>query len=494
MNTEPSPNKHNSSPATPEKDKSPQAPQTTATTKTGSPTLYDRAMALYRYFTEGVWESNSRSFRVTLVKTLSLSVRSFMDRGLQTLSTSLTYNTVLAIVPALALVFAICRGFGFQNLLQDTMEQYMPGQEHVIDTVLVFVDSYLKQSSQGIFVGVGVVALLWTVISLLSNIEQAFNNIWDIKRDRTFFQKVTAYISLCLMVPVLIICSSGLSIFMSTTLQEQLHIPFLTPLINVVLEFMPLVLIWLAFSLSYLLIPNTKVEFRCAAIAGAVCAVMFQVLQLLYVNGQLYVSKYNAIYGSFAFLPLLLVWLQLSWLVLLFGCVLTYSLQNVFAFNYLGTISNISHSYMRCVTLVISTVVMRRFADRQQPLSRQDISKTYGLPMRLVGYVCWRLKQCNLVNYVILPGDDTGISAAVEPSSLSVGELFSRLDSEGEKDFIPHFGSLYAPLIDQARAIGQEAERAAQTVMVADLPLPTPAQLKEALEDTLQNNKRKKQK
>ena len=311
---------------------------------------YIRAMNFYQYCTVGVWREPRNTMFVRIVKTANLSVRSFLDRGLQMKSAALTYSSVLAIVPAIALLLAIGRGFGFQDIISQSLYEYFPAQHKALETAMGFVDSYLKEAANGVFVGIGVVVLLWTLISLLSTIEEAFNNIWDIKKDRTLYQKVTDYIAICLLVPVLMVCSSGVSIFMSTLVQNNLALRIFTPVLNVALEAAPLVLAWLAFTLSYFLIPNTKVQFKYAAIAGGICALGFQILQLLFVNGQIYVSKYNAIYGSFAFLPLLLIWLQLSWLILLFGCVLTYSLQNIFAFNFLGDVTTISPDYRRKVS------------------------------------------------------------------------------------------------------------------------------------------------
>lgn len=304
--------------------------------------LVAKTTAAVRYCISGVWEDPRQTVGVRIIRTLNLSVNSFLDRGLQIKSMALTYYTVLSIVPACALLVAIGRGFGLQNSLQQELYDFFPSQHKAISAALSFVDSYLTEATQGVFVGIGILFLLWTVISLLSYIEDTFNSIWDIRRQRAFYQKITDYIAICLIVPVLMICSSGISIFMSSTIQDNLALPFLTPLVNVILETVPFILCWIAFSLSYFFIPNTKVKFGYACISGFLCAIAFQILQLLFLNGQIYVSKYNAIYGSFAFLPLLLIWLQLSWLLLLSGCVLTYSLQNVFTFNFNGTSEELS--------------------------------------------------------------------------------------------------------------------------------------------------------
>lgn len=300
-----------------------------------------------------------------MIKTLNLTMSAFFNYTLQVRSMALTYSTVLSIVPAFALLVAIGRGFGFQDLLQKQLYEMFPSQGQGISTALTFVDSYLKSTTKGVFVGIGIVLLLWTVISLLSSIEDTFNTIWGIRKSRTLYQKVTDYIAICLLIPVLMICSSGVSIVLSAVLQANLNLPFLTPFLDFGLQLIPLVLAWLAFTLSYFLIPNTKVGFKYAAIAGTLAAIAFEILQLLFLNGQIYVSKYNAIYGSFAFLPLMLVWLQLSWLVLLTGCMIAYSMQNVFTFNLMGNESQISNTGWHNVALLVMAITARRFADKQ---------------------------------------------------------------------------------------------------------------------------------
>ena len=431
-----------------------------------------KAKSAYGYFWSGVWKDPRKNVWTSIVKTLNLTVRSFTDTGLQNKSMSLTYSTVLALVPALALLFAISRGFGFQDMVQNELYVYFPAQQKAISTATSFVDSYLQQSSQGLFVGIGIVMLLWTLISLLSNIEDAFNSIWGIKKARSLPQKVTDYIAICLMVPVLMICSSGASIFMSTIVQDNLDLPFLTPVINNLLELAPLVMAWLAFTLSYFLIPNIKVSFKYAAISGAVCAIAFQILQLLFVNGQIYVTKYNAIYGSFAFLPLMLIWLQLSWLILLTGCVLTYSLQNVFAYNYMGDISDVSQSYRREVELVITALVFRRFRRGRTPYTLYDLSKHYDLPMKLVNHSVEALRKAGIIYIVSEDKERVGIAPAVEIGRLSVGELMRRLDAEGNSDFIPGFSEMYAPLLGRFRKTMSAAYTSAETLSICDLPLP----------------------
>lgn len=445
------------------------------------PKIIAKIKAAYIFCTVGVWRETRSTIGIRIIKTLNLSVRSFLDRGLQMKSAALTYSSVLALVPALALLFAIARGFGFQDIIAGSLFSYFPSQTKALETGLSFVDAYLKEANNGIFVGVGIIVLLWTLVSLLSTVEETFNNIWDIKKDRTIYQKVTDYIAICLIVPILMVCSSGVSIFMSTIIQNNVRFAFLSPIVNVALEAAPLVLAWLAFSLSYFLIPNTKVHIKYAAIAGAVCAIAFQVIQLLFVNGQIYVSKYNAIYGSFAFLPLLLVWMQLSWLVLLFGCVLTYSLQNIFAFNFLGDVSSISHDYHRKVTLVVAAIVFQRFHKGLTPPTRNDISTLYNLPIRIVGDIIYALHECKLINNVLIKDDVIGYAPAVEVSDISAGELMRRLDALGDSDFIPYFNDIYSGVTKEMDEWNQKAWDIANDVRLIDVEIPSPQEIKDII-------------
>ena len=432
--------------------------------------------AWFKYMAGGVWDDPSTKMRVKVAKVVNLSIRSFMDRDLQTKSMALTYSTVLAIVPAFAMLFAIGRGFGFQNLLEEQLFMNFPAQKSFITFALKFVDSYLNEASQGVFVGVGLIFLLYTMVSLLSDIETSFNQIWDIKHDRSIYQKITDYIAICLLVPILMICSSGVSIFMSSTLQSNDHFSFLTPLVNVALEASPFLLAFLAFAISFCLIPNTRVKFKYAATSGAICAVMFQILQMLFLSGQLYVSKYNAIYGSLSFLPLLLIWLQFSWLILLFGCVLTYSLQNIFAFNFLDNTIPPSRSLETKVMLIIMAVVAKRFHDELPPLTPQEISVTYNLPIRMVNRMCDKLRKAGLVNLVMRDADNTGVAPAVDTDELTVGNIFKKIETEGNSHFIPRFDQIYAETIKSLDQWFGECYKDLDKIPLKDIPLPSMAQ------------------
>ncbi len=435
--------------------------------------LTAKGLNWYRYSTSGVWSDTRRNWKVNLMKTVNLSVRSFLNADLQNRAAALTYQTLLAIVPALALIFAICRGFGFQNLVESQMFNSFPAQSKALATALKFVDSYLAQSSEGIFVGIGIVFLLWTLISLISNVEDAFNKIWGIPQGRTLWRKITDYTAIFLILPILMICASGITVFMSTTIQNSLPFDFMSPVVSTLLDCSSLVLVWLFFAGSYLLIPNTKVKFKNAFIAGILAGTAFLVLQWLFVNGQIYVTRYNAIYGSFSFLPLLLIWLQLVWLITLSGAVYCYSSQNIFEYSFSDDIAKISDDYRWRIIISVMTVTVIRFVKGEKPLTDHQISEQYGLPIPMVTAAVNRLLSCGLLLHVVnKPGDDSfSVSPAVNPATLTLGEVIRRVGDNGSKGFIPGFDLRFRHINSTIDSIKETALEKADKIFVSSLTI-----------------------
>lgn len=427
--------------------------------------MTEKGMSLYRYVTDGVWNDTRRSFKVDLIKTLNLSVRSFLNGELQMRAGYLTYQTLLAIVPALALVFAIGRGFGFQNILQSQLFNSFPAQKEALSQAFKFVDSYLAQSSEGIFLGIGILFLLWTLISLLSNVEACFNTIWGIKQGRTIYRKLTDYTAILLILPVLMICSGGIMVLMSTTIRTILPFGFLGPVVETLLDVLSLALVWLFFAGSYMLIPNTKVKFKNAMLAGCMAGTAYVILQWLFVSGQLYVTKYNAIYGSFSFLPLLLIWLQLVWVITLAGGVLCFSSQNIFEFSFSNEIARISNNYKWRLTLAVMTIAVDRFMKEDKPLTPHQIAVEFGLPISLVSDSVHRLVEAGLLERIVgaKPTDEPAVAPAIDPRRITVGEVLKRLGEIGSGNFIPEFNDRFSQLseavVDLRRKCIEEADR-----------------------------------
>ncbi|MDE5642661.1 MAG: YihY/virulence factor BrkB family protein, partial [Muribaculaceae bacterium] len=376
-------------------------------------------------------------------------------------------------VPALALLFAIGRGFGFQKLLQDELYSYFPAQHEVIHQALGFVDSYLSQASEGLFVGVGLVFLLWTLISLLGNVEGVFNMIWGVKQGRSIWRKITDYTSMLLILPVLMICSGGLSVLISTTLDSIFHFSFMTPVISLILDGASWVLTFLFFTAAYMLIPNAKVKFKNAFIAGVFAGIGFRVLQWIFVSGQMYVAKYNAIYGSFSFLPLMLIWMQLAWMVTMAGMVICYSSQNIFQFSFNSEISSISLAYKEKVSVAVASVVVNRFVKNLTPVTMREFMLDYGLPSRLINDIVIRLELSGIINRVILDEkkEEYGFQPAMPTESITVGLVRKRLRDLGRKDFIPGFDRNFPGVEAVFKELSCAVQQAGEHMLLRDIEI-----------------------
>lgn len=414
--------------------------------------LYDKAIAFYRYCSDGVWSDMRSTPFVKLVKTLNLSVRAFFNGDIQTKACALTYRTMLAVVPALALILAIGRGFGLQEVLEKELIDSFESQRDVLVKAFDFVDSYLSQSSEGIFVGVGIAMLLWTLISILGSVEHAFNDIWGVKNGRSIWRKLTDYLAIFLILPVLMICASGITVFVSANLQQLLPFDFVTPLLKWLLDFASLVFIWLFFTGVYMLIPNTKVKFKNAFVAGMFAGTGFMILQWLFITGQIYVSKYNAIYGSFAFLPLLLIWLQLVWVISLAGGVICYASQNIFQYNFNNEIDKITGAYRLKIFIAVMAVTVKDFIGHRQPPTKEDIVTRYGLPSRLVASSVNFMVDAGLLLRVVTDEKDEiyGYVPALDARLLTVGEVIRQVRTYGSDGFIPDFDRTFADVIEVA--------------------------------------------
>lgn len=438
--------------------------------------LYNKTLALWEYCSSGVWEDVRSNFKVNTIKTINLTVRTFMSTDLQSKACAMTYRTLLAIVPALALLFAIGRGFDLQNLLQKELYSYFPSQSKALDVAFSFVDSCLAQASEGIFVGVGIVFLLWTIISLLINVEDTFNEIWGITNGRSIFRKITDYLAICIILPILMTCSGGLQIFMSNTIQKLLPFDTITPIVSWLLDCMSYVFGWLFFVGAYMLIPNTKVHFKNALLAGVLAGTAFQVLQWLFITGQLYVAKYNAIYGSFSFLPLMLIWMQLSWLITLAGALICCSSQNIFLFSYEKQINGISSNFRRKVTLAVLTVIVHRFKHEKKAINIEQLCQLCIIPPKLVRNIAHYLIECDLINKVAPNHDyeveeDLPLQPTMDLSFYTLGNVLDRLSSHGMTDFIPEFNDKFNELNRLCDKITNQVTSSNQDILLSDIKI-----------------------
>ena len=434
---------------------------------------------IIRFITYDIWRisendvSGLKIVYIKIIKTLILAIRGFQSENLQTKASALTYSTLLSIVPLLAVLLGIAKGFGFQGAVRQELFDYFPGHELELSKAFEFVESYLAQAQGGVIIGVGLILLLYTVINLISSIEDTFNNIWQIQKSRPWYRKVTDYLALFVILPVLMVASSGISIFVST-LQESFlgEFLFFTPIMEKALHIVPFIITSLVFTGLYLLLPNTKVRFLNSLTSGFLAGCAFQFFQYIYISGQIWVSKYNAIYGSFAALPLLLLWLQLSWLICLFGAELSYASQNVKKFSFERDSKNISRRYKDFLTLLIASLIIKRFEQgKKKPYTADELSDTYRIPIRLTTQILYYLKELEIIIEVNYGNDDRVVyyQPALDINKISVSFLLNRMDTHGSENFKIDTSCLFQKEWQALLKTREEMTRANNNLLLKDL-------------------------
>ena len=248
-------------------------------------------------------------------------------------ASALTYSTLLAFVPILAVVFAIARGFGYNKYIELWFRDTLSSQPQAAEAIVGFVNGYLVHTQSGIFLGIGLIFMLYTVLMLMNNVEETFNQIWQVSNSRPIIRSFTNYLAVFLLFPILVIVLTGASVFMATFADSLTNRFYVGTALKILLDFSTYVIVSLLFIGLYVYMPNTKVKLSSAIIPGILAGVAMQLLQLFYIHSQIWVTGYNAIYGSFAALPLFMLWLQISWTICLFGAQLTYTNQNLNRFG-----------------------------------------------------------------------------------------------------------------------------------------------------------------
>ena len=373
--------------------------------------------------------SKKKGMFYNALKIVTLSIKEFAERR--------TYSTLLAIIPILAILFAIARGFGFANLLEDQFRSGMQGQAQTAETILSFIDSYLSHAKSGVFIGVGLIMLFYTVLFLTHNMERTFNSIWQVKKQRTLYRKITDYFSMLLLLPLLILLSSGISIFMSTFLKNIEEFALLAPIVKFFVRLTPFMLTWGMFTALYIFMPNTKVKFRYAIFPGILAGSAFQAFQYLYIGSQIWVSRYNAIYGSFAAIPMFLLWTQISWSICLYGAQLCYVAQNLRNFSFSKETENISRRYHDFLCLLIMSLICKRFQTELPPYTAESLSDEHKIPIRLTTTILYELQDLHMIFETPVDGDEEEMAylPSVDINKMNVAMLLSRLDSDGSEAF-----------------------------------------------------------
>ena len=403
--------------------------------------MSERFKKIWKFLTVDMWhitegdELRIPPLLLNVLKALSITVRGIFNQKLTIRASALTYSTLLAVVPLLAIVFAIGRGFGLDELMVQQITAALGDNTEVVQFVMGFVHSYLEETKNGVIIGVGIVLLLWTVLNLVNNIEVTFNNIWMVKKDRDPARMFIDYLALLLFMPLLLLFSGALSVFISTLADEAESYLLLGPLAKFFVKLTPFALTWLMFTGLYIYIPNTKVKFKNALVAGILAGTAYQLFQYLYISGQIWVSRYNAIYGSFAALPLFLLWMQVAWTICLIGVELTYASQNLTKYDFEVETRHVSRRYSDFVSLLILSMVAHRFEEGRAPYTALELSKEGRIPIRLTQQSINELMEMNLLHEKLSDDHESTYLPSVDIAQLTVACVLDKRNRKGKENF-----------------------------------------------------------
>lgn len=433
-----------------------------------------------KFIQEDIWRIRTRglppprAFAIRYLRILLAAGSAFQEHRCQLRASALTFYSLLSIVPVVAMAFGIAKGFAFEKVLQEKILERFPGQEEVLLEVFEFANAMLANTKGGLIAGVGVILLFWAIIKVLGNIERSFDDIWSVKQERSFSRKVTDYLSVMLVAPVLLVLSSGATVFITTQLGEISKrfdvLGILGSVVFVLLEITPFAIMWVLFAFLYLFMPNRRVNRRSGLVAGIIAGTVYVVVQMAYVKFQVGVANYNAIYGSFAALPLFLTWLQLSWLIVLAGAEISCIHQNADALEFGPDSRRASYYFRRLLALRIVNHVSRKFATGEVPLTAADISESLEIPRGLTEELLEALAESGILIEAAHHGrDEAAYVPARDTELLTVKFVMDALDRRGA-DRIPVAVTEELQRIEQSlKAVGETIEKSPANLRLKDI-------------------------
>lgn len=369
--------------------------------------MFDR---IKKFFENDLWNfsiqdvKRPRRWGIEALRVAVLTVQGLYKNKWTIRASALTFYSLMSLVPVIAMTFAIAKGFGYQAHLQKELLSKFQEQKVVLQEIFRFAQNLLERTKGGVIAFVGVIVLAWSVIKVLNHIENSLNNIWGVKKPRQWRRKLSDYFAMMIIGPFFFIISSSVTVFIVGLLKgfiESLNLyDALSDFLIFCIKLFPYGVIWVLFTIIYIFMPNTKVRMGPAIVGGVIAGTVYQVFQWAYIYFQIGVSKYGAIYGSFAALPLFLIWLQLSWLTVLAGAEISYACQNSVRYEFQSHFLNISHHLKVLLCLWIMHQSVHRFIAGTPPLSKMDIHYELKIPFSLIDDLTHELCACKLLSEI----------------------------------------------------------------------------------------------
>lgn len=369
--------------------------------------------------------SGLRRIGLRALRVSSLVIKGFKEDACPLHASALTFISVMALVPFLVILFAVAKGFGFEQGAEMLIEQTAEMPEAFQDAVGNIIAT-VEAASAGTLGSIGTVLFLWVAIKMLSSIEETFNLVWGVKTPRPLIDKIRNYIVIVVAAPILlIVANAGQPLIMN--LADRLE--WMGFLLRFGLQSVPVIATTVAFAIIYIFLPNTKVESRAALTGAAIAAVLYILFQWAIIELGVGVSKYNRIYGTLAAIPLFLFWVKMSWMILLMGAEVAFSVQNAGTYPRERLAINPSSRSRLCLAFALMKHIKESFADGSGPFNALAYGVEHKVPVRLVNDVIHLLAKNGLVAedhdrpgcYTLLRDPETISARAVLDAILNEG-------------------------------------------------------------------------
>jgi membrane protein len=370
------------------------------------------------------------------LRVLLLAIRGFDEDRIQLRASALTYYTLLSVVPFLAVVFGVAKGFGLEEAFERLITN-VRGQQEVISRITEFANQALAEARGGVVAGVGVAFLFWSVIRLLSTVENSLNDIWGVRQGRPLGRRLVDYLAFVLITPVILTTSAAM-VTRATGIESDGSLPMnvLVVITRTLGGVLPFIASSLFLGALYRFMPHARISIRAALLGGTVAGTINLLTQWGYLEFQTYMSGMNAIYGTFTALPLFLIWLQLSWLVILFGAEIAYAVDNEETYAFEREWGKASQRIQRMVALRFMESIAGRFERGEEALSAEELACELEIPARLSRRILYDLASADVVVAIQRAGEeDDRFIPARSVEGLTVKQVLDALEHSGEEPF-----------------------------------------------------------
>ena len=356
-----------------------------------------------RFFVSDLWRADlatlrgPKRFATATLRVVAHTVRSFFADLGNLQAAGLTLLTLLALVPMLALVFGVAKGLGYDEMLDAQLVAFAKDLPAAMQQLVQQLRELVQRTGFGAIGAIGVVVLAYTALKLFTGVESALNQVWHAKRGRSWFRRVTDFVALVVLVPALTVAAVSLSSLLQSAQWLQDLPAWLAWIYDAGLGLVPHVMMSIAFTALYKIMPAPVVKWRAAAVGGIVAGTAWILLYQFYLKSQVGVARMNAIYATFAALPLLLVYLQLTWTLVLVGAELSYAVQNLRSLRASIYLPRPVPAQQERLAIGIVERVCREFAAGRRGVELADLASQLEVPRQWVDDVYERLARAELV-------------------------------------------------------------------------------------------------